>query len=89
MWAGTTVRVWEGSGQARRCSHCRKPIVWFITEAGKTMPFDEGLSVREIVTHPVTRARYVILHRDDRHQCVKRVREPGSVTTKDRIWRKS
>lgn len=70
MWA--TVRAWAGSARAGRCTYCRKPIVWVVTERGKHVPFNLGFTVRETVTHPTTRVQFVILDRDDRHDCAAR-----------------
>jgi hypothetical protein len=49
-------------------------VVWVITDQGKYLPFELGFTVREIVTAPRTRARFCVLHRDDRHDCVERRR---------------
>lgn len=69
-----TVRAWAGSARAARCKYCRRSIVWVTTDDGKVVPFDLGFTVRETVTHPTTRARYVVLDRADRHDCAARRR---------------
>ncbi len=66
---GFTVRAWAGSARPGRCRWCRRAIVWVTVETGANMPFDLGFTVREVVTHPVTMARFIVLHRDDRHTC--------------------
>jgi len=70
MWA--TVRIWMGSARPGRCTYCKRPLVWVMTDKGKWMPFDVGFSVREVVTHPTTRAQFCILDRKDRHDCIER-----------------
>lgn len=72
LWA--TDRACEGSGRAGRCRDCRKRVVWMILDDGKPRPFDLGFTIREIVTHPTTRRRYLVLDRDDRHDCPVRRR---------------
>jgi hypothetical protein len=73
MW--TSVRAWAGSGRPGRCKWCRRAVVWVITDKGKHVPFDLGFTVRDTVTHPGTKAAFVVLDRDDRHDCVERRRQ--------------
>jgi hypothetical protein len=70
MWA--TVRAWAGSVRAGRCRYCHKAVMWLTTDAGKDVPFDLGFTVRETVRHPKSRARFLVLDRDDRHDCPER-----------------
>lgn len=70
MWA--TVRAWAGSARPGRCKYCRRAMVWVLTDEGKSVPFDMGFTIREIVTHPETQARYLVLSRDDKHECAER-----------------
>lgn len=80
-----TIRAWVGSARAGRCRYCRRPLVWVITDRGKSVPFNLGFTVREIVTHPRTRARFTVLHRDDVHDCAERRAARASETlTPDR-----
>lgn len=83
MWV--TDRVCEGSARAGRCRYCRKGVVWVVLEDGKRVPFDIGFTIREIVTHPETRRRYLVLDRADRHDCPKRSRR--RLIAFDRKWR--
>jgi hypothetical protein len=73
MWI--TIRAWAGSARAGRCKACRKPIVWVLTEGGKHYPLDLGFTVREVVRHPETGARFLVLARADRHDCPARRRK--------------
>jgi hypothetical protein len=41
-----------------------------IAESGRSLAFDLGFTVREVVTHPATGGRFLVLARDDRHACV-------------------
>lgn len=75
MWA--TVRAVSGSARPGRCKYCRRAIVWVVTEHGRRLPFDLAFTIREVVTHPVTRVRYIILDRDDRHACAEPARATG------------
>lgn len=70
MWA--TVRAWAGSARPGRCKYCRRAFVWVITDRGKYLPFDLGFTIREIVTVPETQERFIVLNRDDRHDCRER-----------------
>lgn len=67
-----TVRAWLGSARPGRCKWCRRAIVWVMLDTGQPMPFDLGFSVREIVRHPKTQAQFLVLMRDDRHDCPER-----------------
>jgi hypothetical protein len=69
-WA--TVRAWAGSARAARCRDCRRPIVWVIREDGAYRAFDMGFTVRETVTHPTSRAQFVVLDKSDQHDCKER-----------------
>lgn len=86
MW--NTVRAWEGSARAARCRHCRRRIVWVLTDENKSVPFDVGFTIREIVRHPETLATFLVLHRDDSHDCVEgRLARRGHFANNGSRWR--
>jgi hypothetical protein len=61
--------------------------MWVITEQGTYVPFDLGFTVREVVTHPATGGRFLVLDKADRHACIER--RQGKGLTRDRTERKS
>lgn len=70
--AWVTVRAWAGSARPGRCKHCKRALVWVVTDKGKYLPFDLGFTVREEVTNPKNGCQFLVLNRDDRHDCAER-----------------
>ena len=76
MW--DTIRAWAGSAQPGRCKYCQRAIVWVMTDAGKSCPFNLGFTVRETVRDPRRgRAKFLLLDRHDRHDCQERTDARG------------
>jgi hypothetical protein len=72
------IRVWRHLHTPGICRHCKKKILWAITDQNKRWPFEAGTTAVRIDTHPATGARFDVFEAAKLHarSCEKRPPKP-------------